>query len=83
MRRLDDFRCPCGIVEEHFIDLESEGPPVCNKCGLKMKRVQSPIRFKLEGLSGDYPTAADKWVKQREEKLKLEKREQERHGEPS
>jgi hypothetical protein len=37
-------------------------------------------RISLEGLSGDFPTAADQWEKRRESHMKKERRNQERHG---
>lgn len=83
MRRIYDFRCPCGELEEHYIDLGIDDLPLCNKCGKTMQRVISPVRFTLEGVSGDFPTASDKWVKQRKEKIASEKRERQSHGEPS
>jgi hypothetical protein len=40
----------------------------------------SPVRSVLEGFSGDFPTAADKWVRLRESRMKQERRDTERHG---
>jgi len=76
-KRLYDFRCvtsPSHITEE-FTDFDSGFTPRCKECGSETKRVISPVRFDLEGLSGDFPTAADKWVKKREEKLALERKQ--------
>lgn len=81
-RKLFDFSCICGHRQEDLVDLDVDGPPTCNKCGLTMTKVQSPIRFTLEGISGHFPTASDQWVKKRKEKQDLERRERERH-EPS
>jgi hypothetical protein len=75
MRRLYDFKCPDGHVHEHFIDLETDVVPRCKDCDQLTKRVISPVRFDLEGLSGDFPTASDKWVKKREEKIALERKQ--------
>lgn len=33
----------------------------CPKCGSVSKRVQTPTRFKLEGVSGHFPTASMQW----------------------
>lgn len=82
-RQLYDFRCPEGHVDEYFVDLAVQPTVECNICGKEAKRLISPVRIDLEGLTGDFPGAADKWVKKREEKIRLEKRERERHGEPS
>ena len=79
MRIIDDYRCvECDHQDEYFV---SE-PPLCNKCGGETKKVILPIRFTLEGVSGDFPTASDQWVKKRKQKLADERREKIKNGEP-
>lgn len=39
----------------------------CPECGGNMYRVISPVRSKLEGISGHFPDAAAKWAKQHEQ----------------
>ena len=46
----------------------------CQVCGSPATKVIRPIAFQLEGTSGDFPTAADKWVKKREEKMAQERK---------
>jgi len=74
MKVLIDFRCPQGHLHEHFVDNETKHIQ-CQECPSLATKVISPIHFQLEGMSGDFPTAADKWVKNREEKMKYEKRQ--------
>jgi len=75
MRKLFDFRCSaCDTIEEYFVDVEKSGNPRC-KCGSETTKVIRPIRFDLEGISGDFPTAADKWVQKRKQKIALERKQ--------
>jgi len=42
---------------------------------LDAKRVISPVRSNLEGISGDFPDAHDRWVKRREQHMAHERRQ--------
>ena len=70
---LYDFNCPEHGLFEAFSTLTSRNDtkpcPVCEKA---TQRVQTPIRFKLEGVSGHFPTAADKWAYVHEREAKRE-----------
>lgn len=80
MKVLNDFMCPeCGDVSEHLADNKSTHEP-CLSCGALAAKVQSPIRFRLEGTSGHFPTASDQWVKKRKQKMAEEKKQLESHG---
>lgn len=61
MRKIFDVKCPQGHRTEVFGNLEDTFR--CGECGEDAKRVITPIRFKLDGTSGHFPTAADKWAK--------------------
>ena len=62
---LFDFRCTeCGDVHEKFV--ESSVKSLVCECGGTMTRLITPVRFSLEGHSGHFPTAADKWARQHE-----------------
>ena len=63
MRRLFDFKCPEGHITEELVEQETT---IRCKCGLDAQRILSPIRCRLEGVSGDFPGAAIKWAKQHE-----------------
>ncbi len=43
-------------------------------CGGKAKRVMSMPRIDLDGTSGDYPTAYDRWANIREQNRKVKGR---------
>lgn len=74
MKVLNDFWCRvCGTTKEHFVENTVQQLD-CHNCGSDATRVISAINFQLEGTSGDFPTAADKWVKKREQKMAQEAR---------
>lgn len=70
---LFDFSCECGNRFEALVSRETKEKscPVCNKVA---KRVISPIRCNLDPTSGHFPGATDKWIKQREQKMALERK---------
>jgi hypothetical protein len=64
MKKIFDFRCPDGHTTEHFVS-DDVRQVRCN-CGAESERIISPIRFHLEGASGHFPTATDKWIREHE-----------------
>ena len=78
-RRLFEFRCSNNHIEERFVGdtlLSLE----CSKCGEQAQRIISSVRSKLEGWSGAFPTAYDRWGRVHEEaarKARQRKREHE------
>jgi hypothetical protein len=72
MRQLRDFRCDeCGTTHEEYIDSDVRAVE-CPSCSGVATSIISPVRFTLEGTSGDFPTAYQKWDKRRQEKMKQE-----------
>ena len=70
---LYDFKCSKGHVFEKLVT-NSTHTTRCS-CGLEeAKRIISPIRSQLEGISGDFPDAAARWVKNRESHIKYERK---------
>ena len=58
---LRDYRCNhCEHKFEAFVDSK------CPKCGGDTRRLVSAPAFHLEGISGHFPTAADKWARDHE-----------------
>jgi hypothetical protein len=52
----------------------------CPECSdLAFRQLAAP-RSKLEGITGDFPTAADAWVNRRESHMKKERKDKENHG---
>lgn len=61
MRRIYDVRCTaCSEVTEAFGYADDTFR--CGTCGSEAKRIISPVRSKLDGTSGDFPTASQKWA---------------------
>lgn len=63
---LFDFKCPhCGHKEEALVE-RHERVKRCLNCTNATHRVISPVRCQLEGHSGHFPDAADKWARRHE-----------------
>jgi hypothetical protein len=79
MKVLNDYYCPsCGRTKEHFVE-NSVMTVSCHSCSEPATKVRAVPNFMLPGNDpAGFPTAADKWVKKREEK-----RQQELKADPS
>lgn len=65
MRVLYDVECTqCGNVDEVFGELGAAAR--CTVCSSESKRIISPVRCKLEGVTGHFPGAAMKWQREHE-----------------
>lgn len=73
MRRIFEFLCLDNHLSEAYID-DSERMISCKECGKDAHRIVSKPNMKLEGITGDYPTAYDAWERKRAEKLKEERK---------
>lgn len=75
MKVLNDFRCDnCGTTKELFLDNNTHHVD-CLDCGGVAEKVRSVPNFVLPGNDpAGFPTAADKWVKKREQKIREEQR---------
>lgn len=72
MRRFFDFKCEQEHITEHFVESNIR-TMVCPVCGdSESQRMISTPRVSLDGISGDFPGASDKWVQLRASKLKAE-----------
>lgn len=69
MRRMFEFVCSNGHLTEKFIDDETRAIS-CPLCGEQSVRLISTPRINLEGFTGAFPGAADKWLRIRAEKHK-------------
>ena len=73
-RRIFEFQCNnCSNIFEQYID-DSLKTTKCPICGSEATRIISKPRIDLDGCSGDFPTAADTWVKRRESHMKYERK---------
>ena len=74
-----DFRCAGGHVSEHFVEAGTCAVQ-CPECDqLALRQVAAP-RAKLEGITGAFPSAADKWVRDRQSHMAREQHNKETHG---
>lgn len=80
MIRVFDFECINGHRSELFVD-SSVRYTRCPACGASAKRLISAPRAKLDGISGDFPTAADKWANDRESHMRKERKHMQEHKE--
>ena len=59
---LYDWKCECGNIFEGLAEI-SDKTHICERCGSEAKRLISAPNIRLEGISGHFPTAYDKWTK--------------------
>ena len=65
MRKIFDVQCEsCGNIDEVFGELGAAFR--CTVCSSEAKRIISPVRCKLEGVTGHFPGAAMKWQREHE-----------------
>ena len=77
--RLFDFQCSAGHRNEMLVGADVRRAK-CDTCGKPAKRLIAAPRCQLEGITGSFPGAADKWVKNRESKMAKERKLEESHG---
>ncbi len=73
MKRLFDFLCDNAHITERLVD-ESVRVLTCPECGKEAHRLIPSPQVKLEGITGAFPGAYDRWEKVRAEKLKQEQK---------
>lgn len=68
----------CNECSEVCTDLrkvsERNEEMVCPTCGGKARFIVSTPLISLDGISGDFPTATDRWAKLRADRLKAERK---------
>ena len=69
-KRIFEFRCEEGHISEKYID-EQRNAIECPACQGTATRIISMPRIVLEGVSGDFPTAADAWARKHEEATRI------------
>lgn len=79
---LFDFQCTqCNHKFEVLIDSKERDQPIpCEVCTEDAKRVISPVRVRLEGITGHFPTAYNQWERKRKQKMEQEKKAVKEHG---
>jgi hypothetical protein len=68
-----DFTCSEGHTNEYWVDHDVTTTQ-CSECEAVATRQISLPSFKLDPFSGDFYGASRKWEKDREQKLKQERR---------
>lgn len=60
-----DFKCTsCANIKEHIVRIKDRGnTKECPDCGGTSEYQIGTPQIKLEGISGDFPTAHDRWAK--------------------
>ena len=74
-----DFKCKNEHITESFVDTDIKEVQCCS-CGETATRILSPTGIYLEPFSGLYPSATDRWNRQRAEKLAVERKTKANHG---
>ncbi len=75
MKLLRDFKCDaCGKTNERYID--SETRQVECGCGALAYRVIGMPRVELEGITGAFPGAHDRWARIREQNAAIKARKE-------
>ena len=70
MKRMFEFRCGENHTIEKYID-EEVNAVECPFCQCMSLRIISAPRIALEGVTGDFPTAADAWARKHEEATRV------------
>jgi hypothetical protein len=78
-KRIFEFACPEGHITERLVD--SEQRTVLCRCFAEAERIVSAPRVNLEGITGAFPGAYDKWERVRKEKLAQERKQAASRGE--
>ena len=78
MKIIADFQCEDNHTEELWCDF-NQREATCT-CGKPSKRIISSLNFSLDPTSSAYPSAVDRWVKDREKKIQKERRDKLNHG---
>jgi len=72
-----DFQCEQGHVHEAMVNRNkvTEGyKRDCPECGGSSSKMISPVKSVLDPISGSYPGANMKWAKDRQAKIKHERK---------
>lgn len=74
MKILNDFKCADGHVTEALRE-DSVTSIVCSHCGKEAIKALAAPRSNLEGFTGAFPDAYERWAKVRAERLKVEQKQ--------
>lgn len=77
--RAFDFQCSEGHQQEYFVHSGVEHVE-CKVCGERAYRLISTPNIKLDGITGAFPTAMDKWARNHKQAAAVANAKYERHG---
>jgi hypothetical protein len=72
-RRLFDFNCPSGHDFEAFVDTSLKTLS-CPICGTEASRIVSYGGPVLDPISGHFPSSTRNWARNRQDKIKAERK---------
>tara|TARA_R110000744_G_scaffold123618_2_gene228951 strand:- start:1356 stop:1592 length:237 start_codon:yes stop_codon:yes gene_type:complete len=75
-KRMFEFRCAEKHTVESYVD-ETVNALECPVCQCMSLRIISAPRISLEGVTGDFPTAADAWARKHEEATRIAEKRRE------
>jgi hypothetical protein len=78
-KRIFEFVCPEGHITERLADTEQR--TILCRCFAEAERIVSAPQIKLEGITGAFPGAYDRWERVRAEKLAVERKQKASRGE--
>mgnify|MGYP003345816005 CR=1 FL=1 len=70
MKRIFEFRCVKDHITEKLVDDEVRSVE-CPHCHNEASRIISSPRISLEGITGAFPSAADKWARKHEQAARV------------
>jgi hypothetical protein len=79
MKRIFEFACPNGHITEQLQD-DTIRHIHCPQCEFVAQRIVSAPQVKLEGITGAFPGAYERWERVRAEKLKEERKKNASYG---
>ena len=78
--RVFDYLCENGHMHEAFVASADVEHTTCEECGSIATRQLAAPGFKLEGVSGHFPSAGMSWQRKREERMVVERKHKANHG---
>ncbi len=72
--RVFDFQCSEGHIHEAFVRTGEDQDRPCPTCGGNSSKIISAATVVLDPISGAFPGATMKWARDRQEKIKKERK---------
>lgn len=69
-----DYQCKEGHIHEAFVRNDEHGDRPCPTCGGNSSKIISATTTVLDPISGAFPGATMKWARDRQQKIKQERK---------